>query len=93
MEHGKKFVKTFTGLCINSVEVIVDDVFIVDCKFIGGCNSNLKILRNNLIGEPIDQAHFALLANCCVGVNQKCVNKLVNELEKQFRMIAEELKG
>ena len=83
------YVISFKDLCIEQVEVTVEDDFIVECVFTGGCRSNLRVLRNNLIGEPIDQAYFAILANCCEGVKQKCVKKLKDALEKQFRAIAE----
>jgi len=91
MDEQRTFEVTLSGCCVSSFMVTVDRGFIVECDFIGGCRSNLRILRNNLIGEPIDQAHNVILANCCSDVRDRCVRKLETELLRQFEMICREV--
>ena len=68
------------GVCSQSIEIEVDDGIILDVKFYGGCNGNLKGIGELVKGMKIDEVISRLQNIDCGGRGTSCPDQLAKAL-------------
>ncbi len=69
------------GVCSQSIEIEVDDGIILDVKFYGGCNGNLKGIGELVKGMKIDDVIDKLKDIKCGFKNTSCPAQLAIALQ------------
>lgn len=69
------------GVCSQSIEIEVDDGIILDVKFYGGCNGNLKGIGELVKGMKIDDVIDKLKDIKCGFKNTSCPAQLAVALQ------------
>ncbi|MBP3706236.1 MAG: TIGR03905 family TSCPD domain-containing protein [Clostridia bacterium] len=79
---------TFTymtkGVCSRSIDITVEGETIVDVKYSGGCNGNLKGISELVKGMKVDDVIDRLESIRCGFKNTSCPDQLANAL-KEYR--------
>ena len=76
------------GTCCQMMEVALQDDKILDAQFYGGCNGNLKGIKNLIKGMNIDEVIDKLSGICCGSKSTSCPDQLARCLAeyKQRKM-------
>lgn len=69
------------GVCSSKIEIELDDDTIIDVKFFGGCNGNLKGIGELVKGMKIDDVITKLKDIKCGFKNTSCPAQLAVALE------------
>lgn len=65
-----------SGTCCQLIEVAIKDDKILDAQFHGGCNGNLKGIRNLIIGMSIDDVIERVQGVTCGPKSTSCPDQL-----------------
>ena len=65
-----------SGTCCQVIEVAIKDNKILDAQFHGGCNGNLKGIRNLIIGMTIDDVIERVQGVTCGAKSTSCPDQL-----------------
>ncbi len=65
-----------SGTCCKQIQVSISDNKIVDSVFLGGCNGNLKGIKNLIKGRDIDEIISDLQGIRCGEKNTSCPDQL-----------------
>ena len=80
---------TFTyitkGVCSRSIEIEIDGDTVVDVKYNGGCNGNLKGIGSLVKGMKIDDVIERLESITCGLKNTSCPAQLAEALKEYKR--------
>ena len=80
MEERMFKVRT-SGVCASEIHFEIDDGFIKQVEFIGGCPGNAIGLSNMLAGQPVADVVEKLRDVRCGGKNTSCPSQLAKALE------------
>ena len=69
-----------SGVCARSIDLETEDGLIVDVKFHGGCDGNLKAISTLVKGRPIDEVADILEGNICGRRDTSCADQLSQAL-------------
>jgi len=64
------------GTCCQMIQIALQDGKIVDAQFFGGCNGNLKGIKNLITGMPVDQVIERLQGITCGSKPTSCPDQL-----------------
>ena len=64
------------GTCCQMIQVAVKDGKISDVEFLGGCNGNLKGIKNLIIGMDVDEVIKRLQGLTCGAKPTSCPDQL-----------------
>ena len=67
---------TTTGTCCKMMQVAIQDGKILDAEFMGGCNGNLKGIKNLIKGMNIDEVINRLKGIPCGDKGTSCPDQL-----------------
>ena len=70
------------GVCCQMMQVKIQDDKILDAEFFGGCNGNLKGIKNLIIGMSVDEVVKRLSGIPCSGKATSCPDQLAQCLIK-----------
>ena len=65
-----------SGTCCQLMQVKIQDNKVVDAEFYGGCNGNLKGIKNLIKGMDIDSVIDRLQGITCGGKTTSCPDQL-----------------
>ena len=68
------------GVCSRLIELEIEDGIIKDCRFVGGCNGNLKGIGALVKGMEIEDAIDKLEGIDCGGRGTSCPDQLARAL-------------
>ncbi len=64
------------GTCCQLMQVVVEDDIVADVNFMGGCNGNLKGIKNLIKGMKIDDVIERLSGITCGPKSTSCPDQL-----------------
>lgn len=64
------------GTCCRMIQIAVQDGKILDAEFFGGCNGNLKGIRNLIKGLSVDEVIGRLQGITCTPKSTSCPDQL-----------------
>jgi len=73
------------GVCSKYINILIEDNKIVDIEFMGGCNGNLKGIRNLILGEDIEIVAKKLRGITCGMKPTSCPDQLAICLEEYIQ--------
>ena len=68
------------GVCSRLIELEIEDDIIKECRFIGGCNGNLKGIGALVKGMEVEEAIEKLEGIDCGGRGTSCPDQLAKAL-------------
>ncbi len=79
-----------SGTCCRQMNVEIENDIIKDVEFIGGCNGNLKGIKNLIIGMNINDVRAKLKGIMCGSKSTSCPDQLAICLEEYLKIKAEQ---
>ena len=73
------------GVCSRQINLDVEDGKVKDCKFIGGCNGNLKGICKLIKGLPITEVIEKLEGTTCNNKPTSCPDQLAKALKEHLK--------
>ena len=67
-----------SGTCCQLMQVAIQDDKVVDAEFYGGCNGNLKGIKNLIKGMSVDEVIERLKGITCGAKPTSCPDQLAN---------------
>lgn len=77
-----KFTYITRGVCSRSIEIEVENDIVIDIKYNGGCNGNLKGIASLVRGMKIDDVIARLENTTCGFKNTSCPDQLAQALKE-----------
>jgi len=74
-----------TGTCCRLMNVEIEDDIITNVEFFGGCNGNLKGIKNLVIGMNINEVTSKLKGIHCGDKMTSCPDQLATCLEQYIK--------
>ena len=85
MENIDKISYQTTGTCSKQINILIKENKIIDIEFIGGCNGNLKGIRNLVLGQDIEEIAKKLKGITCGARPTSCPDQLAICLEEYMK--------
>ncbi len=79
-ENTMKYTYIPHGVCSRLIELEIEDDIIKSCRFIGGCNGNLKGISSLIKGMDVNEAIEKLRGIDCGGRGTSCPDQLSKAL-------------
>lgn len=73
------------GVCSRSMEIDVEDGIVVDFRSVGGCNGNLKGIRQLVRGMKVDDVIQRLEGTTCGFKPTSCPDQLAQALKAHVK--------
>lgn len=70
------------GVCSSSITLKIDGDILCDIEVIGGCNGNLKGIRNLIIGSKLDLIKDKLLGIKCNFKDTSCPDQIAQAIKE-----------
>ena len=68
------------GVCARSIDLETEDGVIIDVKFNGGCDGNLKAISRLVKGQKVEDVADILEGNTCGNRSTSCADQLSQAL-------------
>ncbi len=72
------------GVCATEIQFEIEDGILVDVKFEGGCEGNLKAVSSLIKGMKVDEIIRKLKGTPCESNPTSCVDQLTKALEQEI---------
>ena len=72
------------GVCCQLMEVEIDGDTIIEARFYGGCNGNLKAISKLVDGWTVEQIEEKLKGNTCGWRQTSCADQLATAVREAY---------